>query len=395
MLPLRAIGVGVLVGEQGLGYDRVEAREAGSQHPSVLVAALLENVIQRLGERRPGLLGVLGIFSVAVIGVVDGLTGYEFGFSPFYLIPITIVSFYGNKKFGVANAVFATAAWLLAEMYAGHVYTQPLAEYWNASVRLLIFVVIAVMLARLKTNMLVEKAQREKLAELNHIKNQFIGMATHDLRTPLTVIWLCAESLQRKAGATLDRRESESLNLILQKSDFMLKMVADLLDITAIESGSLALKRSRGDYGDFVRRHVDTLQMLAESKHLALTFEGGTLPPVSFDQGRIEQVLDNLIMNAVKFSRPDTVITVSVAQEGEQIVTSVIDHGPGIPLKELPDIFKAFTKTSVKPTGGEKGAGLGLAIAKRIVEEHGGEIAVTSSFGEGSTFCFTLPVCSC
>lgn len=132
---------------------------------------------------------------------------------------------------------------------------------------------------------------------------------------------------------------------------------------------------------------------LAESKHLALTFEGGTIPTLSFDQGRIEQVLDNLIMNAVKFSHPDTAITVSVALEGEHVVTSVIDHGPGIPPNELPVIFKAFTKTSVKPTGGEKGSGLGLTIAKRIIEEHGGEIAVTSSSGEGATFRFTLPVC--
>lgn len=322
------------------------------------------------------MLGLLGIFTVALIGVVDGLTGHEFGFSPFYLIPITIVSFYGNKKFGIANAVFATAAWFFAEVCAGHVYTQPLAVYWNASVRLLIFVIIAAMLARLKTNMLVEKAQREKLAELNHIKNQFIGMAAHDLRTPLTVIWLCVEFLQRKAGADLDHRQVGSLNLILEKSDFMLKMVSDLLDISAIESGNLTLKKSRGDYGDFVRRHVETLQILAESKHLALTFEGGTLPTVSFDQGRIEQVLDNLIMNAVKFSRPHTAITVSVALEGEQVVTSVVDHGPGIPPKELPNVFKAFTKTSVKPTGGEKGAGLGLAIAKRIVEEHGGDLSL-------------------
>jgi signal transduction histidine kinase len=239
--------------------------------------------------------------------------------------------------------------------------------------------------------MLVEKRQREKLVELNRLKNQFVGMAAHDLRTPLSVIWMCAESLQRRQGATPDRRQAESIEVILAKSDFMLRLVADLLDLAAIESGSLTLQRSCGDFGDFVRRHLEILQVLAERKQITLQFEGGALPGVRFDSGRIEQVLDNLIMNAVKFSPLHSVITVSVSREAERVVTRVTDRGAGIAADELPQVFTAFKKTSVTPVGGEKGAGLGLAIAKKIVEAHGGEIGVTSVRGAGTTFSFTLP----
>lgn len=352
----------------------------------------LEEALQRLGEKRSLILALLGILAVAAIGIIDSLTGYEFGYSPFYLIPITIVAFYGGKSSGVATAVFATAAWFLADMDSGHPYINPLAAYWNTGVRLLIFVTMALMLARLKTNMLVERAQRQRLAELNLLKNQYVGMAAHDLRTPLAVIWMCADALQRRQGGASDRRQAEALEVILEKSDFMLKMVADLLDLSVIESGTLSLRKNDADYGCFIRRHLEILQTLAERKHLTLQYQGGPLPTVPFDEGRIEQVLDNLIMNAMKFSPPNGVITVTVSQEGDRIVTSVTDRGPGISPEELPHVFTAFTKTSAKPVGGEKGAGLGLTIAKRIVEAHGGEIAVTSVLGKGTTFRFTLPV---
>ncbi len=283
-------------------------------------------------------------------------------------------------------------AWHLAEAYAGHPYANSLAIYWNTGVRLLIFVMISLMLTRLKNNILIEKRQQEKLVELNRQKNQFVGMAAHDLRTPLAVIWMCAESLQRRQADAPDRRQAESIEVILAKSDFMLRMVAALLDLSAIESGSLTLHKSSGDFEDFARRHLEILQALAERKQLSLQFEGGVLPALWFDKDRIEQVFDNLIMNAVKFSPPHSVVTVSVSLEGELVVTRVADRGPGISPDELPQVFTAFKQTSVKPAGGEKGAGLGLAIAKKIVEAHGGEIGVTSVCGAGTTFFFTLPV---
>lgn len=370
---------------------RANAGNSGLPSRATVAVERLEGELERLGQRRPAAILLPALVAVVFIGILDALSGYEFGYSPFYLIPITIVAYYGGKRSGVVAAVCATVAWYLADAYAGHPYSSPLAIYWNAGVRLLIFAIIALALSRLKAVMVVETSQRERLAELNRLKDQFVGMAAHDLRTPLAIIWMYAESLQRRQEASADPRQVEFLKVILGKTDFMLRMVADLLDLSAIESGSLTLKKGRADFGIFVRRHLEILQHLAERRHLALAFAGGDVPAISFDEGRIDQVLDNLVMNAVKFSPPHTAITVSVSREGGYVVTRVSDHGPGISPDELPQVFTPFKKASVQPVGGEKGAGLGLAIAKRIVEAHGGEIGVTSERGAGTTFFFTLP----
>lgn len=372
--------------------DRVDAGGTWPARGGVTGLRFLEDHLRRFGEKRALVFALCNLLAVVLIGVLDALSGHEFGFSPFYLIPITIAAFYGGKRIGVTAALFATAAWYLAEVHASHPYRNPLAIYWNTGVRLLIFGIISLVLTRLKVSLTVEKAMREKLTELNNLKNQFVGMAAHDLRTPLAVIWMCAETLQRRLADATDRRQAESIALILEKSDFMLRMVAELLDLSALESGSLCLKTNCAEYGVFLRRHLKILQTLAERKHITIEFECDALPAVSFDQGRIEQVLDNLVMNAVKFSPPHSVVTVSVSREGERVVTRVTDRGIGISAEELPRVFMAFTKTSSHPVGGDKGAGLGLAIAKRIVEAHGGEIAVTSVPGAGATFLFTLPV---
>jgi signal transduction histidine kinase len=113
---------------------------------------------------------------------------------------------------------------------------------------------------------------------------------------------------------------------------------------------------------------------------------------VSIDEEKINQVLNNLIGNAIKYSYPKSTITVKVVKENNQFVTQVIDNGQGIPEKELDGLFNPFKQTSVKPTSGEASHGLGLAIVKKIIEGHNGHVGVTSEFGKGSVFSFTLPI---
>ena len=110
------------------------------------------------------------------------------------------------------------------------------------------------------------------------------------------------------------------------------------------------------------------------------------------DEGKIVQVLNNLIGNAIKYSYPDSELKIKVFKEDNQIITQVIDHGQGIPSGELENVFQMFKKTSVQPTDGESSHGLGLAIVKKIVEGHKGYIGVESNYGEGSTFYFSLPI---
>jgi len=169
-------------------------------------------------------------------------------------------------------------------------------------------------------------------------------------------------------------------------------MVDDILDISRIEAGKLELNRHPGDYAAFVRENADMARMLAGRKGIAIEVRlPDKLGEVAFDPDRLEQVLNNLVGNAVKFSPPGTVVAVEVSRSGGWVTTRVIDQGPGIPAEEQGVLFQPFARTSVRPSAGEKSSGLGLAITRKLVEGHGGTVGVDSAVGRGSTFWFTLP----
>jgi len=231
------------------------------------------------------------------------------------------------------------------------------------------------------------------LEALNEQKNRLLGMAAHDLRNPLGVILAYSDFLETEASAVLDPDQRDFVSTIKSTSEFMLNLINDLLDVSTIESGRLHLDLAQADLNELVRHNVSRNRVLAQQKHIELDFEDTEkLPPLTLDRGKIEQVLNNLIGNAVKYSHPDTRIAVRIARDETQVTVSVADQGQGIPEEDLPKLFKAFGKTSVQATAGEQSTGLGLAIVRKIVEGHGGIMSVQSCVGKGSTFSFTLPV---
>ncbi len=344
------------------------------------------------GGKHPAMLTAACTAAIAAIGMLDGVTGYDFGLSAFYLVPVMAGAYFAGGPAGILNACAAAAAWYLAERYAGHVYGSPAAIYWNTGVRLLIFALMAVTMARLRASLAIEQRQRERLTELNDLKNQFVGVAAHDLRTPLAVIRMYAEIIAEKGEGLAATQRAAFLRVIRDRADFMLRLVEELLDLSAIESGKLSLQVARQDYRRFLEEQLGMLRSLAEQKGVRVLLEGEAIPPLPFDAGKIEQVLGNLVINALKFSPPGAAIRVSVSVEGNRVVTRVTDEGPGIPDQELPQLFVPFRRSSVPPYGDDKGAGLGLTIAKQIVEAHRGEIGVTSAPGRGSTFSYALPL---
>lgn len=232
-----------------------------------------------------------------------------------------------------------------------------------------------------------------ELVRLNDLKNQLLGMAAHDLRNPLSVVATASGFLLEDAGRTLSEpKQRDFLQRMKQNSEFMLRLIDDLLDVAKIESGRLDLELVEDDIGRLIEDNLAMNRVLAEKKGIGLRFERTELPRLSFDWGKVEQVLNNLVSNALKFSQSGSTVTVSTARENGSVVISVRDCGPGIPAGELGRLFQMFSTTSVRSTGGEKSTGLGLAISKRIVEGHGGRIWVESEVGSGSVFRFTLPV---
>jgi signal transduction histidine kinase len=240
-----------------------------------------------------------------------------------------------------------------------------------------------------------EQLLREKigeLEELNRQKNEFVGIAAHDLRSPLAVIEMYSAFLLGEPAQRLPERERQFLQVIALQSRFMLNLINDLLDVTRIESGNLDLRPESGDFREFVQRVAGLQAVLAERRGIEVFVAGDEAPCVAvFDPPRMEQVLNNLIGNAVKFSAGGTRVVVRVECTPGGVRTSVADQGPGIPAEELETIFKEFHRGTAKPVAGERSTGLGLAIARRIVEAHGGTIGVESRVGKGSTFFFTLP----
>jgi signal transduction histidine kinase len=250
-----------------------------------------------------------------------------------------------------------------------------------------------------RVNNELANAQREmakqnvELARLNEQKNQFIGMAAHDLRNPLSVILNFSQYMLRDERAPLGPQQRELVAIIERNSKFMLSLIHDILSLSRIEAGRLQLDLQPVDVASLVAANVHVNRVLAEKKKIRLVFKAeDELPPMQLDAAKIEQVMNNLISNALKFSHPDRTVEVIVTRAADAARIAVKDEGQGIPADELDKIFKPFEKTSVKSTDGEPSTGLGLAIASRIVEGHGGRIEVESEPGRGSTFTVTLPL---
>jgi len=230
-----------------------------------------------------------------------------------------------------------------------------------------------------------------ELAALNDQKNYFLGMAAHDLRNPLGNIQTFSDFILEEAGDTLSDTHKEYLSIIRKSSSFMLSMVNNLLDVSKIESGMLELHLEQTNLVELVRNNINLNKSISKKKNIDLVF---SFPVESVearvDKTQIEQVLNNLITNAIKFSNNGTVIEVGIEKEKETVVLSVKDHGQGIPPGEVENLFTPFRKTSVLSTDGEKSTGLGLAIVKKIIDAHNGRIWVISEVGKGSEFRFSL-----
>lgn len=218
--------------------------------------------------------------------------------------------------------------------------------------------------------------------------------ALHDLRSPIAVIQGFIEVIRGEPWfIELDEDSQDIFNILLRNTHYMVDLVGDLAEMNHLNEVGRSVNVQRVLLKEFVADVVSTGSLLAAKKNIH--FFGPNFPPETaeawFDARRIRQVLDNLITNAIKFSRPGGAITLSVESQPEKLLLSVTDTGLGIPTGELSLLFKDFGKTSVRPTAGESSTGLGLAIARRIVEAHGGQISVESQAGEGSTFAFWIP----
>jgi PAS domain S-box-containing protein len=242
------------------------------------------------------------------------------------------------------------------------------------------------------------QAQRElmernrELGALHDEKTRWLGMANHDLRNPLSGILANCELLIEDA-AMFSEDHRAAIKSIYSASQFMLELLNDVLDISAIESGKQEFRLELTDVRSVIEDSVDLCRPLALRKGTELVVNKGPTPIIVMDRRKIQQVLSNLIGNAIKFSQNYARVQITVVAQPDSILITVRDNGPGIPPDELGSVFTAFHATPArvaKPK--ERGTGLGLAICKRILERHGGKIWAESTLGKGTAFNLSLPL---
>jgi two-component system sensor histidine kinase ResE len=226
--------------------------------------------------------------------------------------------------------------------------------------------------------------------KLEDLRREFLGDVSHELRTPLTYLQGYTEALLDDMVENRKERD-KYLNIILEETLRLRRLVDELLELSHIEAGHLNIKKDNVSIKNLVERVSKKVLPLCDHKNIELTTEIEDVPTVIADEDRIEQVLINLVDNAVRYSADGGTTTIRVKTCTEGVIVSVKDSGPGIPEQELPFIWERFYKVDKSRTRQKSGTGLGLAIVKKIIELHEGRVWAQNSPGGGTEFSFFLP----
>ncbi|MCL6431082.1 MAG: GAF domain-containing protein [Anaerolineae bacterium] len=228
--------------------------------------------------------------------------------------------------------------------------------------------------------------------EVEQMKDDFVSTVSHELRTPLFSIKGFVDLILK--GKVPDPAvQQEFLSRVLEQANHLSAIVSDLLDTARLESGRLELTRSAVDLRQVIQHALTNVGALAQSREVSITLHAPPdLPPAWGDARRLEQVVTNLLSNACRFSHTGGRVQVRCEADGDHIIVHVADDGIGIPPEAIPHLFDKFYQVDSSLTRRAGGTGLGLHIARRIIEAHGGQVTVQSEVGKGSVFSFTVPV---
>jgi PAS domain S-box-containing protein len=227
--------------------------------------------------------------------------------------------------------------------------------------------------------------------QIERMKNEFISVVSHELRTPLTSIH---GSLGMLASGLLKPDSPESqrlLQIATDSTERLVRLINDILDIERIESGRVKMSKQTCNVADLMTEAVNVIQPLADKANITLLVTRLSID-IWVDPDRIVQTLTNFLSNAIKFSKPDSMVWLEAKQQGKEVLFIVRDNGRGIPEDKLEIIFERFQQLDASDARRQDGTGLGLAICKSIIQQHNGNIWVESTLGEGSSFYFTIPL---
>jgi len=234
----------------------------------------------------------------------------------------------------------------------------------------------------------------EQIARLNKMKSEFVSIASHQLRTPLSAIRWETEILLSKFAAGLDGRQKEAIENISQTGQQMARLVNDLLDVARIDQGRLILKKEKVNLTAITREVIKNVLPLAQAGNVLIIFDEKNPAWVVGDGDKLKLAIENFLSNGIKYTLGKGIVEVSFSEKGEFCVLSVRDNGAGIPESQQKNIFEKFFRSDNALKNNTTGTGLGLYITKNIVEQSGGKIWFQSKENKGSIFNFSIPIYS-
>jgi len=235
--------------------------------------------------------------------------------------------------------------------------------------------------------MLVDLTEKHEVAQM---KQQFVAMVSHDLRSPLTSLLAFLDTLYKGGYGFLTEHGSGSSRLAQQSVKRLIALINDLLDIEKVEAGRLQLRKRQLRVEHLLSRATETVQWLADQAAVSLVTKSDVYRAIG-DEDQLLRVLVNLIGNAIKFSPPGSTVEILVKKQPDRLEFHVVDSGCGISASDQAIIFDRFRQTTLQSDQLQGGSGLGLAICKALIAAHDGQIGVFSELGKGSDFWFTLP----
>jgi signal transduction histidine kinase len=321
----------------------------------------------------------LGIVGTILVSLADYITGSEFLFSLFYFIPIALLAWFVGRRAGVIVSFLSALLALTADLLGGATYSVAAVPYWNAGIRLGMFLVVTYALSALHE----AQVRQQEL-------QQFI---VHDLRSPLANIMTALETLQDFDGETLNATQQQLLEMSMISGSRMLTLINSLLDLAYLESGQMPLQCELIAASEIIDQSLLQVSVWARRNHVNLTSQvAAGIDTVYSDRTLLVRVLVNLLSNAIKFSPPDSTVTISIAPaEVGRAAFHVTDQGRGIPKEWADKVFDKFVQVEAHRAGNPVGSGLGLTFCREAVEAQGGRIWIEEHSDPGTTVVFTVP----
>jgi signal transduction histidine kinase len=382
---------------------KVEGRKASMKRKGNFI----KGVNAFLKKQRKEWLITIGFTLSVLVAIVDYVTGAELKISIFYLLPISLIAWFVNRKMGVILAIVSSGLEVMADLMVGHPYSHSIIVYWNGAVQAGFFVIIVLILSALRSeyeNTLKINAElQEALTQLRVIKDKlerstqdltrsnaelekFAFVVAHDLKGPLITAGAYIQRFKHRYKDKFDKEANRFIGHALDGITRMEGLIHVLLSYARVGSKPKNLRLT--DINNIIEAAIADLQAEIEKSVARVTYD--RLPTLFVDEIQIAQVFQNLIRNGIKFHRGNfPSIHISAEPKEKEWVFSIRDNGIGIDREDISRIFDIYER--LHSSQEYPGTGIGLAICKKIVENHGGRIWVKSELGKGSTFFFSLP----